>query len=132
MAENRMRLRNRLMRQLKEWGGRLNVSSVRCEAPSGNRYRELIIWAVGPRGKTIFIYPTVNHYERIPLGICEEMEEASQHGALVGSAANIGDVWDICIDDEVEYPRKARTYRWSQILEKHRNKGEADGRAEEE
>ena len=134
-TKNRVKLQNKLHGQLDAWGKRLEVSSVRSEPRTRTgprRFHYRLIWAVGKGGRTILIYPVLNHQETIPRAICEEMEAAHLRGAAVGTARNIGEVWDIAIMDEKEYPRGQMTWLWLKRLGELRKQGEKDGRTEKE
>lgn len=122
------------MQMLKTWEHRLGVSNVRCEAPSGNKYREQLIWAVKRgSGKTIMIYPVSATDKKIPIAIAEEMQRVADCGAIVGCCSSTGELWDVVIENEQDYPRKLRTFLYSKTVELYRNdKGESHHGREEE
>lgn len=131
MNKNRIKFRNKVIRQLEDWHrrGSLVFSNPRTELPAGRekRFHHRLIWGIGKDGKTVLLYPLRSRKELIPKAICEELESAFLRGAIVGTVEHIGDAWDTVFADESQYKRKKKTFLWQWCLEryeKRKNDGE--------
>lgn len=132
-------LRNRIVRAINNW------EQLGCKAISGNRFFvikgerkgtgfHLLVFGVAPDGRAILIYPQP-HRGKVPIAICMLMMDFHTRGALVGCAKEIGDAYDVIVDNPSEYKRKRRTWRFEWELEqylKRRKQNGKTGRNEEE
>lgn len=131
IPENRIKLRNKICAQLQDWEERLGVHNVRIDptpaSPFGrNKLFHRFIRGIAKDGRSLLIYPIISRTEQMPIAICEEMEAADAAGAIVGCADGISDAWDIVFCDELEYPRKQKSYRykwWGARYRKRREDG---------
>ena len=73
-------------------------------------------------GRTILILPILTRNERVPVSLCEYLEEIAVKSPYVGMAENLGDVFCIIMNDPVEYPRDAKTTYWRYWLKRSMEK----------
>jgi hypothetical protein len=110
-------LRNRIVEALTNW------EQLGCIVSTGDHFFgmgqkkknigfHLFIFGTAKDGRAILLYPIRPHNKSggiLPRRIREFMMEYDARGAIVGTCTEIGDAWDVVIDDP-EYPRKKRTY----------------------
>jgi hypothetical protein len=127
---SRIRLRNKIVFHLNKWQqlgclvrSGAGVSIIR-RARSKTGLATRLVSGVARDGKAILIYPVMDRKDRVPGEICKVMAEYESRGAIVGTACDIGDAWDIVFNDESQYKRKQKSYLHRYWLEK--NKGKDD------
>ncbi len=95
------------------------------------KYFWRLIIGTAKDGRSIMIYPIPStKIFDIPMSIREILQANHDRGALAGVAANIGDAFDIVFADELQYPRKRRTFIFELPADRH--KGDRHGASEEE
>lgn len=120
-GKNLIWLRNRIISALNEKWPHLG-----CFVTSGDHFfgmgqkkknvgLHLLIFGVAIDGRAIVLYPIRAHNKssgKVPPRIKGLMMEYELRGALVGTCVEIGDAYDVVIDNPAEYPRKKRTYTY--------------------
>ena len=134
MEKNRIRHRNKLLRQINAWKDRFGSYARVDETPAlvntKTRYFHRFIRG-NCRGKLLLIYPLLTNDERcIPIENAYEMQRFELTKQIVCCALNVGDLFTILAQDEGEYPRNLRTYRYRERIitfERWSDHGESEG-----
>lgn len=115
-------LKNRIITHLNEWRHLgCDVMSAdrffaRGEGDRKRKFRHFII-GCAKDGRMILLYPIAPRRPKLLKKVAAElMDKWASRGALVGCCTDIGDAYDIVIDDPIEYPRKRRTYFYERCL----------------
>jgi hypothetical protein len=118
-GKNLIWLRNRILEAFKTWEPTLeaHVASGDHFFGMGQKRKNiglhLLIFGVARDGRAILLYPIRAHNKSggfLPKAVREFMMEYEHRNALVGTCVEIGDAFDIVVDNAAEYPRKKRTY----------------------
>lgn len=65
---------------------------------------------VAKDGRAILIYPIISRFSRLPGPVVKLMMEYESRGAIVGTAEDVNDGWDIVADDAKNYKRKQKSF----------------------
>lgn len=128
MRKNRIRLRNHIVHHLNNWQQlgcyvRAGVSP-RLTQKNKNKgtYEPRFVSGVAKDGRAILIYPITSKFAHVPAPVVALMMEYDSRGAIVGTAENESDAFDIVVCNEKEYPRKQKTWGHRYWLDKQKRK----------
>jgi hypothetical protein len=74
-------------------------------------------------GKMIFLYVSKS-VRAAPRAVYQRMREMEAAGCLVGIVCQLGDAWDIVVDDPINYKRKKRTFLYREQEEPKNDESE--------
>lgn len=129
--ENRIRLRTRIIEFLnsKEALG----CKVFAGAPPGahkaygkraERLFPRLITGTAGSGKAVALYPYIHNREMLPISICQFLIDVEERGGISGTVRNLGDSFEVLVDNSEEYPRKKQTMLhryWAQRYKEKEN-----------
>jgi hypothetical protein len=93
----------------------------------GNRYLNRLVIGASFDGRAIIIYadPGASRWF-VPRSVRNIMRGVHERGGIVGIAKDLGDAWDIIVDNPKEYKRKPRTYYFLRDSKQELQQGEEE------